>query len=189
MLPNFNFDEYVEYYHQHGKTVDQMQPPKNPLTEEQLWGKYQKYQKKIKHQTKKVKEDLQKYFRNQKQTKEDNKWRDLVKKIRYRDKTCLLWKKLPKEIQRDVLQDNGNFLLNYVDPAHVFPRSGYPHMKYDPDNVVLLSRLFHSRLDEYKDPLTGEHLDKESHEWWWKTIIGEKWYNKLLKKANKEVEE
>jgi hypothetical protein len=186
MLPNFTFQQYIDYYNRHGKTIDQMQPPKNPLTEEQLWGKYQKYRKKLERQSHKAKEDLQKYFNNKKQSKEDNRWKELVQKVRRRDKTCLLWKKLPKEIQRELLNDNGSFLLSYVDPAHVFPRSTNPHMKYCEDNVVLLSRLFHSRLDEYKDPLTSEPLDQESHTWWWKTIIGEKWYNKLLELSHKK---
>jgi hypothetical protein len=65
-----------------------------------------------------------------------------------------------------------NFDPSSVDPAHVLPRSTHPHLIYDPENIVMLSRLFHSRLDTYRHPLTGTPLSKEEHRKWWKRIVG-----------------
>ena len=48
-----------------------------------------------------------------------------------------------------------------ADMAHVFNKSSYPWMKYEPRNVVLLSRIFHNRLDEFKHPITGKQITKK----------------------------
>lgn len=169
MLPNFDFQQYKDFYLKYGKTIDQMNKPKNPLSENKLWEKYKKYLKKLEKQNNK--------------NRIDEKWFDVVQKVKKRDGVCQLWCKLSEEEKNQVLNLTGNFLLDKLDPAHVFGKGSYPHMKYDTDNIVLLSRLFHSRLDHFYNPVTGKAISREEQINWWKRIIGNDLYNILLKRS------
>jgi len=166
---SMDFEKYKEFYNKYGKTVDQIQKPKNHLSEEELRKKYEKY----------LKKEEKKYNKEY----GDEKWEEVKRQVQERDKNCLLFKKLPKKYKGFIYSEGNGFLLKEVDPAHIFPKSVYPHLKYDVDNVILLSRLFHSRLDEYRDPIFGEQIGKAEHEKWWIFIIGKEWYKKLKEKV------
>jgi len=58
-----------------------------------------------------------------------------------------------------------------LDCAHVLPASARPDLIYSPDNVYLVSREFHRRLDDHQDPLTGDPIDKNEHYWWWYRVV------------------
>ena len=73
-------------------------------------------------------------------------------------------------------------MLACLDHAHIFPVSLYPEIMYDPDNVVLLNRYSHHNLDDCKHPVTGEQIEKEEWDLYWKKIIGGTKYNNLLEK-------
>lgn len=198
MLPNFSFKQYKEFYERSGKTIDQMSTPKNPLTEDQIENKYKKYLQKLsKQQDKKdkiIEDKKQEIIENKKKMEEgtfdfgvDKKWKAVVEEVTIRDKKCQLKDNLTKQ-EKDIIysDSNSSYLLDIVDPAHVFGKGAYPHMKYDVDNVILLSRLFHSRIDHYTDPITGSIIDKEQHTNWWIRLVGKERYNRLLKKSKEK---
>lgn len=184
MLPNLTFEQYKNYYYDKGKTIDQINKPKNPLSEVQLKSKYQKYLQKLEKQEAKKEEEIKKLFA--KEPKVDEKWNKVKTEVQTRDQNCQLWYKLTRNEREIVMDATGYFLLDREDSAHVFPRSVYPHMKYDPDNVVLLTRLFHSRLDHFQHPVTGKQISKEEQIGWWVRIVGTKRYDRLIKKAKQK---
>jgi len=154
-------EEYYDFYHKYGKTIDQINISK-PLNDKQLWSKYLKYVKK---------EERKKDNKIAKVKEGDPKWEQTKKDaFNYYGKKCLLLSKLTEEELYQVkLLLYGEFTT--VDPAHILPKSVYPKFKYNHYNVIPLSRLFHSRLDSYKDPITGKNISKEEHEIWWNRII------------------
>jgi len=133
---------------------------------------YEKYLEKLEKQTKKQKID---------------------KKINERDKSlCALLKILtPEEFNNFINNNNTNVLwkIRKKDNAHILPKSSYPEFAFDMDNIVVLSRLFHERLDNYQDPLTGIFIGKEGRKKWFERIMKENriWdenmtYDKFLEK-------
>lgn len=70
--------------------------------------------------------------------------------------------------------------MDVLDPAHVLGAGPFPHLMYVECNVVLLNRYSHDNLDYFKDPITGKSIDKETHEKWWRRIVGDKVYNSLI---------
>jgi hypothetical protein len=53
-------------------------------------------------------------------------------------------------------------------------------MCYLDENIVLLCRQVHHALDDCCHPITGETITKEERDSYWKRIIGETLYEKLL---------
>ena len=58
-----------------------------------------------------------------------------------------------------------------VDHAHVFEVSAYPGYYTNDDNVYLVCRGAHRRLDDWQDPVTGKPSDKSTHWYWWWRVI------------------
>lgn len=113
----------------------------------------------------------------------DEEWAAVVTFIKKRDKNqCRLMQVLSSEELSKVLLDIVKNFGSYkepLDPAHIFRRSIRKDLYYEPSNIVLLHRYFHSRLDTYKDPITNKSIGKEEVGKWWKRIIGEDLYNYL----------
>ena len=102
--------------------------------------------------------------------------RQILREIVVKSDVCC---RLNSTLTREELYLYGSSSDGCFDVAHVFGKSAFPHMRYLEDNVVLLSREFHSRLDAGKNPLTGKTISKEEHEGWWIRIVGEDKYKKL----------
>jgi len=117
-------------------------------------------------------------------SKNDPFWSDLKNKVKSRDRSCRLMKVLTAK--EALLLIKGGGPLSVLDPAHVFGSGPFPHMVYDTDNVVLLNRVAHDRLDTFKDPITGKPITKEEHTVWWKRIVGEKIYESLEIKSKNQ---
>lgn len=163
-----SFNEYKEYYEKTGKLLNDPYIRVRKLNERQLRTRYEKYQKKEEKR-------LKKSFIP------DSKWLIIREEIFIRDNyRCRLWKVLTMEEKKEVLEDASLFALNDIDPAHVFGKGSCPKMKYVPENIVTLYRTFHSRLDAYLNPLNGTPISNSEREEWWKRILGEEEYKKLL---------
>lgn len=186
MLPYFTLQQYKSFYYSNGRTIDQMSKPNISLNDIQLKSKHEKYLKKLEKQKQSIERQREKMFN--KSSKVDEKWKEVVKQVKERDNNeCQLWSILSKYEKESILSTTGYFLLDKVDPAHIFGKGAYPHMKYDPDNIILLSRLLHSRIDHYTDPITDKTITKKEHIDWWIRIVGKQRYDRLLKKSqNKE---
>jgi hypothetical protein len=99
----------------------------------------------------------------------DLEWDRVRELVIRRDKTCRLWNCLTKEERIYVLSnfaDDFNFLSKILDPAHIVPRSQDKTKKYDPENILLISRFFHGRLDTYKNPVTNKRMTSEQRLEW-----------------------
>lgn len=66
-----------------------------------------------------------------------------------------------------------------LDVAHIVSRSQSSKLYYDMDNLLSLRRIFHSRLDKYKDPITGKSILKEDRDYWFIRIIGKSLFERL----------
>lgn len=122
--------------------------------------------------------------------KDDKKWKALKEFVSTRDRRrCQFAKNL---IMKDFLllqKYAPSVLLNRIDHAHVFPVGLYPHMCYIESNVVLLNRWTHHNLDSCRHPITGEDIKREERDSFWKEIIGESRYERLLEKSKEKMYE
>lgn len=87
-------------------------------------------------------------------------------------KHCRLWKTLTLD-ERILVRETFADLLwinRSLDCAHAIPKSVDPTLYYDINNVFLIGRFFHSRLDQYKDPVTAITISKERRAKWFLRI-------------------
>lgn len=73
------------------------------------------------------------------------------------------------------------------DPAHIFGKGIAPELANEPDNVVTLTRVFHSRLDTYRHPLTNEPITKEKRLKIFLSMISKNQKKSLLKLRGKNT--
>lgn len=117
----------------------------------------------------------------------DEQWEQIRKEVAERDQSCRLLKILSIEEMRlaeKILTTCRGTLYETLDCAHVFGKGAHPKIKYDSKNVVYMHRVFHGRLDQYKNPVTGKSMTKEEHQRWWKRIIDDETWNYLLEVKN-----
>ncbi len=151
------FDEFKKFYDSKGYLPNDIGRRKNRLNDKQLKTRFEKYQKSI----------------DRKEYTKDMEWEDL--KSRLNLKKCSFLQRLEEEgmlEEIEELKNNASWLIRTIDPAHVFPKGGYPYLKYDLDNVVPLNRYSHSCLDTMRDPISGEPIDKEKRDLFWMFIVG-----------------
>jgi len=167
-------EEFIAYYKKTGSLLNEVSKRKNKLNEVQLESKYQKY-------IQKVEKDNQK--NEEKRYTIDEDWESL--KLQLDMENCQLIKRLKEEKMDKALKElkfNASWLINTIDPAHIFPRSGYPYLKYEVINVVPLNRFSHSCIDTMRDPINGKHINKEEQQLFWLFIAGKTCYNELEKR-------
>lgn len=76
-------------------------------------------------------------------------------------KFCKIWKILTESERTIVMDDEEVHVAEDLDVAHIKPKSTAITEKYDLNNVVLISRLFHRRLTDlvhpvYKTPISND---------------------------------
>ena len=182
-------NEFTEFYKKYKRFPNGLYcNPDKVLNSKQLESKYKKYlisgEKRLDRFSKQSKKQSKKP-----KIKIDNKWIETREKVFIRDKeTCQYYKSLNLNDQfkaQKILEENSHLLD--LDPAHIFGKGSYPKLKYDTDNIVLLFRFFHSRIDNYLHPVTGKSITKEERNNIWISIIGiEKW-NSLLNKIKNNL--
>lgn len=156
------FEEFVNQYKKYGKCPGQMSKPGHMLNERELGTRYEKY---IKLKEKKI----------QKGSWDDPKWKEVADIVWKRDKgECRLLSRLKVDnlnLYMYFIENNISTLYKKLDLAHIIPRSKSSELYYEPNNIILLNRVSHSNLDTYHNPVTGEAINKEDHEWWWRYIL------------------
>lgn len=171
-----SFEQFKAYYEENGRCVNDIQPRSKPLNQKQLDRRYQQYV-----QSQKRREERYEDYKVV-----DDEWVEVREYVLSRDRyTCRLTEVLTDE-ERERVTPRDEYNPFACDPAHVFPRSTHPHLAYDTDNVVALCRLFHSRLDTFRNPLNGLPLSKAQHREWWERIVGGP---RLLKKIENKKEQ
>lgn len=163
-----SFKDFVTFYDKHKKCPnDAGRRRSQPMNVKQLKTRYAQY----------LKSNEQKGF------KKDELWEEVRSFVFQRDHyTCRLSRTL-SAVETNELQRLAGHFYETLDPAHVFSRSAFPKLKYDPDNIVLLNRYSHSMLDTHKHPITGETLTVEQLKAWWIRILGREKYTFLLQKS------
>ncbi len=133
---------------------------------------YDKYNHLIEKRNLKRKE----YFENlnSKECPVDQRWVEVRNQILERDKVCRLWKVLTANEKEHILKNFSHdffYLKDILDVAHIKPRSTHPELYYDPENLLLLSRYFHSLLDSYIHPVTRTSITSEERDVWFQRIV------------------
>lgn len=105
--------------------------------------------------------------------KNDSKWQACKQEVFKLDKgSCLLCENLSVaeniRFQKSIIPFG---TLGVIDPAHHLPVSKRPDIMYDVNNVFSLCRCHHERLDNGKNPITGDFCSQEDTEYWWQRII------------------
>jgi hypothetical protein len=187
LINTFTFEQFVGYFEKFGRFPDNSYVSKKGYNIQQLRTKFKRFlSSQGKFQEKKKKQNEKQIEKNIERAKKvDLLWEKVKTEVDLRDgHSCRLFRLLSVE-EKKLIKDNLFGKMKTTDRAHVFRRSKYPHIKYFSDNVVCLYRLFHSRLDSYTNPLTGQPITSEEVNQWWKRIIGEDLYSKLEFIANK----
>lgn len=167
-----SFEEFRNYYKEKGKLPNDITVRAKPLNEKQLLSRYRAYQKAIQ------KRELAK----ERNAQEPEEWTEVKRRVLERDRyTCRLYPLLTFNELKEV-----DVNPHFVDPAHIYPKSVFPHLKYDEDNIIALNRTFHSRLDQYKSPVTGNPISLEERYAWFQRIIGSKKYYELERKSREK---
>lgn len=175
-----SLEEYIAFYESTGckRLWGEQYVRSNRLTNKQLESHYKKFLEKA-----------EKSEIKQKDRKDKAEW-DALKATLPKDCELLMLLYHLKQYELvEELKENAGSKLNVIDMAHIFPRGGYPWLCYDPDNVVSLNRYSHGNIDYLKDPIDGSPITKEEQERWWRVIVGNERYDRLLKKARRGVVE
>jgi hypothetical protein len=188
-MKTMTYDEFVHFYHDNGRCVNQIQKPNHELSNQELQSRYNKYvkseQKKEEKKQELIEKQKQKSFNKQEEV--DLQLEEAYKKVDVRDKgKCQLINKLTREHFKELCSNAWKEMLDTIDHAHVFGKGPYPELKYDPNNIVLLNRYSHSMLDQYRHPLNGSQITDQEKIHWWIFIIGGERYNILKAKLQKE---
>jgi hypothetical protein len=88
--------------------------------------------------------------------------------------------------ERIIWNDHQNGMGSILDGAHVFGKSAYPWMRYEPKNVVTLNRFSHSCLDLSKSPVDGCPISVDEKIEWWQRSIGKEDWDYLEELSQKE---
>ena len=88
-------------------------------------------------------------------------------------KVCRFWRCLTIEEQNLFLTVNREhlWLCRNVDKAHWRGRGSHPELSHKLENIVLINRLVHTRLDTYKDPITGDDITADVRDAWFQRMI------------------
>lgn len=174
---SLSYDEFLDFYKERGFLPNDISKSKNKLNEKQLKFKYEKY----------LKSEQKKIDRRERLSKEDPQWTEVKSKLNLTE--CYFKKYLEKNgLIEDLhnLYKNAGILLSIIDPAHVFGRGSYPHMKYDLNNIVPLNRYTHSCLDQNRHPITGKSISHEEVRSFWILIVGIETYRNLFERSFNE---
>jgi hypothetical protein len=173
----YSFDFFKNFCLKYNKAPNQMSPSKKKLTDEKIELLYNKYI------NKEEKKSERQEIKVEKKKIEEDKLKAIYSEVDRRDKfSCQLYKLLSfndkQKVDKELYGD-----LKKLDHCHILGKGTNPQLKYDVDNIVLLYRLFHSRLDMYKNPITGDNIDNDTLDYFWELIVGKERYNRLKNKA------
>jgi hypothetical protein len=169
-------DDYEEYHYI--DKVSNRYYPQKPLNEKQLQSYYLQYAKKWDKAN----------SRMEIRTTDKSDDMLLYENILERDQGCRLLSVLTVS-ERIIWNDHQNGMGAILDGAHIFGKSAYPWMRYDPKNVITINRFSHSCLDLNKSPVDGHSISRNEKIEWWQRIIGKKnWeYLEELSRNRKEL--
>lgn len=113
----------------------------------------------------------------------DDKWEQVKKEVHKRDNNRCRVLKILSVKEYGLIKDQIKSSNEILDVCHVISRAQGPQeeLYYNSNNLFLAHRLFHSRLDQYKDLITNKSISKEERNTWIIRIIGNDCWNNLNK--------
>lgn len=106
----------------------------------------------------------------EKKGKIDYEWEEVRSYVFARDNnSCQLWNLLNKKEKAYILdnyREEYSFLSKTLDPAHIISRARSKELYYDPENIVTISRYFHTLLDQLKHPITQLPMTDDERFYW-----------------------
>lgn len=128
----------------------------------------------------------------------DEKWEELKRYVWLRDtgyeyngsssgrkdwmNLCVIWKFIFTDEEKKYIIKNHYkdlWLAETLDIIHIESRSRSSEDKYNPDNILLGNRYFHTLLDNYKNPINKEDMTNDERELWLNKL------RKYIKEINK----
>jgi hypothetical protein len=103
----------------------------------------------------------------------DYRWEDLKEEIKLRDSSCLFTKIATMDELRILESREDWWISKFIDGAHVVSRAEAPSQIYNVNNVILLNRYIHSKLDQFINPITLEFMGLEGKALWFTRIMQE----------------
>lgn len=105
---------------------------------------------------------------------DDEEWQECKRKVQELDKgVCLLCSAMT--VAESIVFNNSKpYNTVKMDPAHHIAVSQRTDIMYDPNNVFTLCREHHNRLDQGRNPITGDFCKKEETEKYWQRIIAKR---------------
>jgi len=82
---------------------------------------------------------------------------------------CIFWNNImsPEDQRYLIINFSQDLWLNEsLDLMHIESIGRNSEEKYNIDNVVLVGRLFHSRIDQFKNPVTNEDMTNDERNFW-----------------------
>ena len=103
--------------------------------------------------------------------KNDEEWKRVKEIVQKRDKgICRFLRILTPSEMKIFKKSLKGASVGRLDPAHIIAVGHDIRLCYDPDNIVLLCRVAHDRIDNMRSPLTGEIINADQQKAWWKRI-------------------
>lgn len=121
--------------------------------------------------------------------KDDEEWKKVKAFVSQRDKNkCRFMRVISAKEAIAVQKIAPANQLRILDPAHIAPVGRYPHLVYEPRNIVLVCRWVHECLDNCKSPITGGNITQEEREAFWLKIVGSMTYGTIQEmKKNPDI--
>lgn len=167
-MNKISFEQFVETYERTGRIPNGFPGRKRPYSERELKKKYNQFCAAFEPKERTVA-----------QIETDQRWMETKEEsARIYGTKCLLLLRL-SSVEVSELKMKSSGFHQTIDPAHVFGKGAFKHMKYLPENVVPLNRYSHSMLDQQKHPIYGTSLSIEEKEEWWEFIVGKETYESL----------
>jgi len=99
----------------------------------------------------------------------DKKLLEVFREVDIRDNSqCIFWDRIATVQQKiyiyKIFSKDFDILSKVIDHAHIEAISEKPELKYEKNNIICLSRFFHSRLDQYRDLITNNVISKEERQ-------------------------
>lgn len=103
--------------------------------------------------------------------KDDEKWKEVKEIVWKRDKGICRFLRILTPSEMCIFNASLHGASpGRLDPAHIIAVGHDITLCYDPDNIVLLCRVAHDRIDNMRSPLTGKIINLEEQKAWWARI-------------------
>jgi hypothetical protein len=172
-----SWEQYEAYYRRTGRLINDIGPRSNELTDRGLRARYERY---VKSNERKVEKVKQKEPPTTYGHFVEGKPCLFIERLK-QNSVCFLSKTTSLGTLDDLYAKAPQFMLEKIDPAHIFSRGADKAMHENPDNIIPLNRYSHGMIDIWKHPIFGTPITDEERDEFWCILIGYTKYEELEK--------